>query len=133
MRLLAALVEQRIPAAAARGEFDEIPVTDAPPELDDDLRVPAEVRIANRILKTAGFVPPAVEQLRALCNLQDEMRAVSDRATRCRLQAKMLALDMALESLRGGPLVVPREYCRRIAERLSERVLDDGAGEAGTA
>jgi hypothetical protein len=34
----------------------------------------------------------------------------------------MLALDMALESLRGGPLVLPREYCRRIAERLSERV-----------
>ncbi|MEK6425507.1 MAG: DUF1992 domain-containing protein, partial [Burkholderia gladioli] len=26
-----------------------------------------------------------------------------------------------------------REYCRRIAERLSERVLDDGAGEAGAA
>jgi hypothetical protein len=43
----------------------------------------------------------------------------------------MLALDMALESLRGGPLVVPREYCRRIAERLSERVLVDGPGEAG--
>ncbi len=102
-------------------------------ELDDDLLVPAEVRMANRILKNAGFVPPAVEQLRALRNLQNEMRAVDDRATRCRLQAKVLACDMALESLRGGPLVVPREYCRRIAERLSERALDDGAGEAGAA
>jgi hypothetical protein len=46
-----------------------------------------------------------------------------------RLQAKMLALDMALESLRGGPMVVPHEYCRRIAERLSERVLIDESGE----
>lgn len=100
-------------------------------ELDDDLLVPEEVRMANRILKNAGFVPPAVEQLRALRNLQDELRAVDDRATRSQLQAKMLALDMALESLRGGPLVVPREYCRRIAERLSERVLDDRPREAG--
>ncbi|MEX3583743.1 MAG: DnaJ family domain-containing protein [Burkholderia sp.] len=133
MRLLDALVEQRIAAAAERGEFDELPVTDAPSELDDDLRVPAEVWIANRILKNAGFVRPAVEQLQALCHLQDEMRAVSDRATRCRLQAKILQLDMALESLRCGPLVVPREYCRRIAERLSERVLDGCAGEAGAA
>lgn len=133
MRLLDALVEQRIAAAAARGEFNDLPGTGAPTKLDDDLLVPAEVQMANRILKHAGFAPPALEQLRALCNLQDEMRAVSDRATRCRLQAKMLALDMALESLRGGPLVVPREYCRRIAERLSERVLDDGAGEAGAA
>jgi hypothetical protein len=127
MKLLDALVEQRIAAAAARGEFDDLPGAGAPQDLDDDLLVPEEVRVANRILKNAGFVPPAVEQLRSLRHLHDELRAAGDRATRCRLQAKMLALDMALESLRGEPTVVPREYCRRIAERLSERVLEDGA------
>lgn len=121
MKLLDALVEQRIAAAAARGEFDDLPGAGAPLLLDDDACVPEEVRVANRILKNAGFVPPAVEQLRALRDLQTELEAVSDPATRCRLQARMLALDMALESLRGGPLVLPREYCRRIAERLSER------------
>ena len=36
---------------------------------------------------------------------------------------------MALESLRGQPSVVPREYCRRIAERLSERA-QAGASES---
>jgi DnaJ-like protein len=121
MKLLDALVEQRIAAAAARGEFEDLPGTGEPLTLDDVL-VPEEVRVANRILKNAGFVPPAVEQLRALRDLQSELNAVSDQATRCRLQVRMLALDMALESLRGGPLVLPREYCRRIAERLSERV-----------
>lgn len=121
MRLLDALVEQRIAAAAARGEFDDLPGAGAPLTLDDDALVPEEVRVANRILKNAGFVPPAMEQLRALRDLQSELSAVSDQATRCRLQARMLALHMALESLRGGPLVLPREYCRRIAERLSER------------
>ncbi len=95
MRLLDALVEQRIAAAAARREFDDLPGTGAPQALDDDLLVPEEVRVANRILKNAGFVPPAVEQLRALRNLHDEVQAVSDRAARCRLQAKILALDMA--------------------------------------
>jgi hypothetical protein len=39
---------------------------------------------------------------------------------------------MALESLRGGPLVMPREYCRRIAERLHERVAEAPA-DAGPA
>jgi hypothetical protein len=131
MKLLDALVEQRIAAAAARGEFDELPGAGAPLNFEDDPLVPEEVRVANRILKNAGFVPPAVEQLRALHCLQDELAAVSDRATRCRLQAKMLALDMALESLRGGPMLVPRDYCRRIAERLSERVAaGDDAGDA---
>ena len=128
MRLLDALVEQRIAAAAARGELDDLPGTGVAPGLGDDAQVPQEVHAANRILKNAGFVPPAVEQLRALSDLQDELNAVSDRATRCRLHARMLALHMALESLRGGPLVLPREYCRRIAERLSERAAGDAAG-----
>ncbi len=128
MKLLDALVEQRIAAAAARGEFDDLPGAGAPQELDADLLVPEEVRVANRILKNAGFVPPAVEQLRSLRHLQDELNAAGDRATQCRLQAKLLALDMALESLRGQPTIVPREYCRRIAERLSERaVAEDGS------
>ncbi|TKC87165.1 DUF1992 domain-containing protein [Trinickia terrae] len=122
MKLLDALVEQRISAAAARGEFDDLPGAGAPLELDDDLLVPEEVRVANRILKNAGFVPPAVEQLRSLCGLQKQLETVSDPAVRCELRAKMLALDMALESLRGAPLLAPREYCERIAQRLSERV-----------
>jgi hypothetical protein len=130
MKLLDALVEQRIAAAAARGDFDDLPGAGAPLDLDDDLLVPEEVRVANRILKNAGFVPPAVEQLRSLRHLQDELGSAGDNATRCRLQAKLLALDMALESLRGEPTVVPREYCRRIAERLTERAL---AGDAGSA
>ena len=131
MKLLDALVEQRIAAAAARGELDHLPGSGAPLDLDDDMLVPEEVRVANRILKNAGFVPPAVEQLRALRDLQSELAAVSDPATRCRLHAKMLALQMALESLRGGPMLVPREYCRRIAQRLSEREQQAENGEAG--
>ena len=132
MRLLDALVEQRIAAAAARGEFDDLPGAGVPLALDDDVLVPQEVRVANRILKNAGFVPPAVEQLRALRDLQAEVNAVSDPSIRCRLQARMLALDMALESLRGGPLVLPHEYCRRIAGRLSERVAaNEVAGSVG--
>uniref|UniRef100_E1TAF5 DnaJ-like, subfamily C, containing protein n=1 Tax=Burkholderia sp. (strain CCGE1003) TaxID=640512 RepID=E1TAF5_BURSG len=130
MRLLDALVEQRIAAAAARGELDDLPGAGAPLNLDEDALVPEEVRVANRILKNAGFVPPALEQLRALRDLQTELNAVSDKDTRCRLQARMLALDMALESLRGSALVLPHEYCRRIAERLSERTSNAAASVA---
>ena len=133
MRLLDALVEQRIAAAAARGEFDDLPGAGAPLSLDDDALVPEEVRVANRILKNAGFVPPAVEQLRALRDLQTELNAVSDNASLYRLQARMLALDMALESLRGGALALPHEYCRRIAERLSERASNGDVSHAGGA
>jgi hypothetical protein len=131
MKLLDALVEQRIAAAAARGDFDDLPGAGLPLELDDDLLVPEEVRVANRILKNAGFVPPAVEQLRALRDLEQEIARVGDKAAQCRLRARLLALDMALESLRGGPMVVPHEYRRRIAERLAERADDERPLAAG--
>jgi hypothetical protein len=75
MKLLDALVEQRIAAAAARGEFEDLPGTGTPQLLDEDARVPEEVRVANQILKNAGFMPPAIEQLRALCDLQTELSA----------------------------------------------------------
>ncbi|QGZ61382.1 DnaJ family domain-containing protein [Paraburkholderia acidisoli] len=135
MKLLDALVEQRIAAAAARGDFDDLPGAGTPQELDDQL-VPEAVRVANRILKNAGFVPPAVEQLRALRDLEQAFAQEGDKAARCRLRARMLALDMALESLRGGPMVVPQEYRRRIAERLSERAaldMDSSGLAAGAA
>src|SRR6201998_1400355 len=89
MKLLDALVEQRIAAAARRG-FDDLPGTGAPQVLDDDALVPEEVRVANRILKNAGFVPPAVEQLRALRGLQNELNTVTHRAPRCPLSDKNL-------------------------------------------
>lgn len=131
MKLLDALVEQRINEAAARGDFDNLPGAGAPLEFDDDLLVPEEVRVANRILKNAGFVPPAIEQLRALRGLQDELDKVTDPAARCRLQVKMLALELALDSLRGGGCgCVPHEYRKRIVERLSERAQSSQVAQA---
>jgi hypothetical protein len=60
MKLLDALVEQRI-AAAARGEFDDLPGAGAPLALDDDALVPREYcrRIAERLSERVGNVDVA--------------------------------------------------------------------------
>ncbi|PLZ03951.1 DUF1992 domain-containing protein [Burkholderia sp. WAC0059] len=119
MTLLDALVEQRIAAATARGEFDDLPGAGAPQDLDDDPLVPEEVRIAHRVLKNAGCVPPAVGQFRARGDLLRQLAETRDEAEQRRLRGRLLALDMALESQRGAPTAVPREYRQRLAERLA--------------
>jgi hypothetical protein len=139
MRLLDALVEQRIAAAAAAcGGLDDGPeggVRHTGEE--EDARVPQAARVASRILKEAGFEPPAPDQLRALCDLPADLQAVGGRAARQWLQARpharLLAHGMALESLHGGPPVLPREYCRRIAERLCARAAPFQTPGAGAA
>lgn len=51
------IAERRIAEAVAQGEFDGLPGAGRPLELDDDALVPAELRMAHRILKNAGFLP----------------------------------------------------------------------------
>ena len=58
------IAEKRIAEAIANGDFDDLPGSGKPLELDDDSLLPEELRLAYRILKNAGFVPPEIESLK---------------------------------------------------------------------
>jgi hypothetical protein len=64
------IAEQRIAQAIENGDFDELPGAGKPLELDDDSLVPEDLRLAYRILKNAGFVPPEVETLNEIAALE---------------------------------------------------------------
>lgn len=64
------LVEKKIQEAMACGAFDDLPGAGQPLELNDDALVPEELRVAFRILKNAGFVPPEVEALNEIAALE---------------------------------------------------------------
>lgn len=64
------LVEQKLLEAVSRGEFDDLPGAGRPLDLDDDPLVPEDLRLAYRILKNAGFVPPEVETVKEIAALE---------------------------------------------------------------
>jgi hypothetical protein len=64
------LVERKLLEAVSRGEFDDLPGAGRPLELNDDPLVPEELRVAYRILKNAGVVPPEIERLKAVRKLE---------------------------------------------------------------
>src|SRR5918996_2833962 len=64
------LVEQKLLEAVSRGEFDDLPGAGRPLELDDDALIPEDLRLAYRVLKNAGFVPPEVETLNEIAQLE---------------------------------------------------------------
>ena len=68
--MLEFIAEQRIAEAIAKGELDDLPGAGRPLELDDDALVPEELRLAYRILKNAGFIPPEVETLNEIAALE---------------------------------------------------------------
>lgn len=97
------LIERRIDEARRQGAFDDLPGSGRPLELDDDGLVPEDLRVAYRILKNAGFVPPEVEALRDVDALlgkaldqdraQDAARGEGDGRRARRLVAMAIALE----------------------------------------
>jgi hypothetical protein len=67
------LAEQRILDAERRGEFQHLPGAGQPLVFDDETLLSAEERMANKILKNAGFTPRAVLLRRELASLRDEI------------------------------------------------------------
>src|SRR5688572_29569609 len=70
MHLFELLAERKIEEAVSRGELDDLPGAGQPLDLSDDALIPEELRLAYRILKNAGFVPPEVEALNEIAQLE---------------------------------------------------------------
>src|SRR5262245_58838964 len=72
------LAERKIAEAISRGELDDLPGQGRPLDLGDDALIPEDLRLAWRILKNAGLVPPEVEALHEMADLERCMEALGD-------------------------------------------------------
>jgi hypothetical protein len=97
--MLEFLADQRLEEAVSRGELSNLPGECRPLELDDDALVPEDLRAAYRILKNAGFVPPEVEALSEIAQLERLVHAGSeDAAARSKALRKLALLRTRMES-----------------------------------
>ncbi|MFL6564830.1 MAG: DnaJ family domain-containing protein [Burkholderiales bacterium] len=93
------IAERKIAEALARGELANLPGEGRPLALDDDALVPEDLRAAYRILKNAGYVPPEVESLTEIAQLEDLVnREGEDAAARAKAVRKLALLRMRLEN-----------------------------------
>jgi hypothetical protein len=75
---LALLAEEKIREAMARGEFDNLPGAGKPLEIEDDSMVPEDVRVAYKILKNAGCLPPELEIRKEIVTLKSLIASVEE-------------------------------------------------------
>jgi hypothetical protein len=114
-----ALVEERILEALRRGDFDHLPGAGRPLDLDDDTLVPPEVRIAYRILKNAGFVPPEVAERREIAELEASIAGIADDVARQHALTKLALLRTRLGLRRSRAIARNPCYERKIVARLA--------------
>ena len=93
------LVEQRLEEAVSRGELSNLPGEGRPLELDDDALIPEDLRAAYRILKNAGFVPPEIETLSEISQLEQLVsRGCEDASARSKAARKLALLRTRIEA-----------------------------------
>ena len=113
-----AVAEERIQEAMRKGAFDDLPGAGKPLELDDDRLVPAEVRVAYRILKNVGYVPPEVLQRREIADLEALLPSLGEEE-RTRALLKLQLLRTRLGAQRSRTLHANAYYERKIVEKLA--------------
>jgi hypothetical protein len=119
---LDAIAERRIREAQARGELDDLPGAGAPLALDDDALVPEDLRVAYRILKNAGFLPPELEVHGEIREIEQLLQRAEDESDRARLLSRInVLLSRTVQGRRHGSLRVQEAYLERIAQRLESR------------
>ena len=89
------LAERRIAEAVSRGELDDLPGAGKPLALDEDALIPEDLRVAYRILRNAGFVPPDVAQRNQIAQLERLVQAGAYGAEKTRLLEKISLLRTA--------------------------------------
>ena len=96
-----ALVEQRIKKAQKDGEFDNLKGTNKPLKFEDQ-NVPQELRLAHKILKNSGFLPPEVELKKKITQTEQLLETAQiDSPERLKVQKKLNYLFTKLNTIRG--------------------------------
>jgi Domain of unknown function (DUF1992) len=126
MNAIERIAEQRILEAIERGDFDHLAGAGKPLDLDENADVPPELRLAYRILKNAGFVPPEVELRRQIASaeqlLTQALNSDEREGASRRLEFLLMKLSISRRGLRDAR--VEAAYYDKLAERVRIRTGD---------
>jgi hypothetical protein len=124
MDALALVAERKIREAMDRGEFDNLSGAGKPLPEEDLSGVPEELRMAYKVLKNAGCLPPEVELRKEIVNLRDLVRSTEDDEGRRKRLKELQFKLMKLEMMRNRPVNLDAfpEYEEKVVERLRGRL-----------
>lgn len=78
MDIFQKIAEERIREAMEQGLFDDLPNKGKPLNLEDYSWVPEDLRIAYKILKNAGCIPPEMEIRKEIIDLKELLKTIDD-------------------------------------------------------
>ena len=116
------LVEEKIREAVQRGEFDNLPGSGEPLQLDDDSHLPDDLRIAYKILKNADCLPPELQLRKDIRQTEELLAGIQDTQEKYRQMKKLNFMIMKLNMMRRvSPLLEEgQRYYEKVVDRISK-------------
>ncbi|MBU0967292.1 MAG: DUF1992 domain-containing protein [Proteobacteria bacterium] len=121
MFLLTRIAERKISQAIEDGSLDFAKWKNVPLPQDDDPLVPDDLKIAYKMLKNAGYLPPEIEAKKEIQTLEELISRTEDEHVRLKQMKKLNVLLMKMEASRKTPtnLAAQDDYYRKVVERIS--------------
>lgn len=124
MWLMDQWAEQHILNAQKKGEFDDLPGSGQPLNLDDDSHIPAELRPAYRLLKNAGCLPPELEQRKQALALADLLKVTGeDDPEFAELHQRLALLELKLRQAGLSTDFLRGEYAGQLLYKIKKESI----------
>lgn len=118
---LSFIAEQKIAQAMQERDLNSPKWKNKPLPLDDDRFVPDDLKMAYKILKNAGYLPPEIEQRKEIKKLEDLIACTEDEHQRLKQMKKLNVLLMKIDARRSSPVNIAEQedYYRKVVERIT--------------
>jgi len=121
MDTLAFIAEQKIIEAMRERDLNSPKWKNKPLPLDDDRFVPDDLKMAYKILKNSGYLPPEIEERKEVKKLEDLITRTEDEHERLKQMKKLNVLLMKVDARRpfSSNLTSQDDYYRKIVEKIT--------------
>lgn len=106
------MADRIIGEAVKRGDFDDLPNRGQKLDFDDPEGLPGELRLSNRVLKNAGYVPEEIQLRKDIDALKQRLSQAIDADHKAALQqqinTKSMQFAMLMERYGMNPLDADR-------------------------
>lgn len=117
------IIEEKIKEAQERGDFDDLPGKGEPLDLEDESRIPEDLRLSHKVLKNANCLPPELELRNEIRQMADLLSGMPDEKEKYR-QIKRINLKITRLNMMGhsSPLLDQDQiYFKKIIENMDKK------------
>lgn len=121
MDIFARIAERLIREAMENGEFDNLEGAGKPLNFADETWIPEDLRIAYRVLKNAGCIPPEIELRNEIINMSSLINTIDDDKERLKKIKELNFILLKLNTMRKRPFDLDNfpEYEGKVADKLT--------------